>query len=141
MLVQLGGVTPLVSGSQNEDEIQVWTQRKTEKTNKEVSDLREEMNEKLEKILKAMKSSRKAQSVTNRRYQEQNTPQAATSKNKNTKDDEANVSEPEDQENKIQDSPFRPSNMNEFKTPMKPLNIQNIDLIESVVINKDRIRE
>ena len=133
--------TPLVNGSENEDEIQVWTQRITEKTNKEVSDLREEMNEKLEKILKAMKSSRKAQFVTNRRNQEQNTPQAATSKNKNTKDDEANASEPEDQENEIQDSPFRPSNMNEFKTPMKPLNLQNIDLNDSVVINEDRIGE
>ena len=75
------GETALVSGSQNEDDVQVWTQRLTEKTNKEVSDLRKEMNEKLENMLKEMKNSRRAQSVTNKRYQEQNTPQATTSIN------------------------------------------------------------
>ena len=69
----------LASGSQNEDEIQVRTQRMTEKTNKEVSDLRREMNEKLGKMLKVMKNSR-TQSVPSRRYQEQNTPQVGTSK-------------------------------------------------------------
>ena len=40
--------TALLSGSQHEDKIQVWTQRITDKTNKELSDLRKEMNEKLE---------------------------------------------------------------------------------------------
>ena len=52
------GETALVSGSQNEDEIQVWTQRITDKTNKEVSDLRKETNEKLEKMLKEMNKTR-----------------------------------------------------------------------------------
>ena len=46
------GKTTLVSGSQNEDERQVWTQRITEKTKKEVSDLRKKMNKKLEKTLR-----------------------------------------------------------------------------------------
>ena len=88
------GETVLASGSQNEDEMQVWTQRITEKkTNEEVSDLRKEMNEKLEKMLKEMKNSRKAQSVPQKRYQEQNTPQVETFKNTNNKDDEANASE------------------------------------------------
>ena len=71
----------------------------------EVPDLWKEMNEKLEKMLKEMKNSRRAQSVPSKRHQEQNTPQVGTSKNTNNKDDEANASEPEDQENEIQDSP------------------------------------
>ena len=105
------GERALVSGSQNEDEIQVWTQKITDKTNKEVSDLRKEMNEKLEKMLKEMKNSRRAQSVSSRRYQELNTPQVGTSKNTNNEDDEANASEPEDQGKEVQDSPSRPSNI------------------------------
>ena len=63
---------------QNEDEIQVWTQRLTEKTNKEVSDLRKGINEKLEKMLKEMKNSKRVQSLPSRRYQEQNTHQVGT---------------------------------------------------------------
>ena len=54
------GETALVSGSQNEFEMQVWSQRITEKANKEVSDLRKEMNKKLEKMLKEIKSNRRA---------------------------------------------------------------------------------
>ena len=95
------------------------------------------MNEKLEKMFKEMKNSRKAQAVPGCRYQEQNTPQAGSSKNTNNKDDEANASEPEDQENERQDSRFRPSNINELRTPMHSLNIQNIDLNVSVVINEE----
>ena len=95
------------------------------------------MNEKMQKMLKEMKKSRRAQSMPSRRYQEQNTPQAGTSKNTNNKDDEGNASELKDQENEIQDSPFRPSNMNELRTPMQHLIIQNIDLNDSVVIHED----
>ena len=135
------GETVLASGSQNEDEIQVWTQRITEKTNKELPDLRKEMNKKMEKMLKEMKNDRRAQSVPSRRYQEQNTPQAGTSKNMYEEDDEANASEPEKQETEVQDNPLRPSNMNELRTPMQPLSIQNIDLNDSVTINENRITE
>ena len=56
-------------------------------------------------------------------------------------DGEANASEPEYQENKIKDNLFRSSNMNELRTPMQPLNIQNIDLNDSVVINENRTGE
>ena len=66
----------LDSGTQNENEMQIWTQRITDKTNKEVTNLRKEMDEKLEKILKEMKNNRRTQSVPNRSYQEQNTPQS-----------------------------------------------------------------
>ena len=85
-----------------------------------------------------MKNGRRAQSMPSRRYQKQITPQVGTSKNTNNEDDEANTSEQEDQENEIQDSPFRPSNMKELSTPMQPLNIQNIDLNDSVVKKEDR---
>ena len=70
-----------------------------------------------------------------------NTPQAGTSINTKNKDDEANAYEPEDQETEIHDSTFRPSNINEFKTQMQPLNIQNIDLNDSMVANEDHIRD
>ena len=124
----------LVGGFQNEDDMQVWTQRITEKTNKGVSVPRKETIKKLEKVLKELKNSRRAQSVPSRGYQEQNTPQVGTSKNINNRDDEENASEPEDREYEIQDNPFRPSNMNELKTPMQPLNIQNFDLNDSVTL-------
>ena len=65
------------------------------------------MNRKLEKMLKETKNSRGVQSVPNRRYQEQNTPQVRTSKNTNNEDDEANASEPEGQENEMQDNSFK----------------------------------
>ena len=74
-----------------------------------------------------MENSRRTQSVPSRRYQEQNTPRAGTSKNIDNEDGEENASEPENQENEIQDNPFRPSNMNEFRTPIQPLSMQNID--------------
>ena len=99
------------------------------------------MNKKMEKMLKEMKNSRRAQSVPSRRYQEQNTPQAGTSKNTNEENDEANATEPDNQETEIQDNPFRPSNLNESRTPMQLLNIQNIDINDSVIINKNRIGE
>ena len=131
----------LDSGTQNENQMQIWTQRITDKTNKEVTNLRKEMDEKLEKILKEMKNNRRTQSVPNRRYREQNTPRAGTSKYISNEDGEENASEPENQECEIQDNPFRPSNLNELRTPMQPLSIRNIDLNDSVVINEDRTGE
>ena len=131
----------LDSGTQNENEMQIWTQRISHKTNKEVANLRKGMDEKLEKILKEMKNSRRAQSVPSRRYQEQDTPKAGTSKNIDNEGDEENASEPENQEYEIQDNPFRPSNLNELRTPIQPLNMQNINLNDSVAINEDRTGE
>ena len=70
----------LDSGTQNENGMQIWTQRISDKTNKKVANLRSEMDEKLEKILREMKNSRRTQSVPNRQYREQSTPRAGTSK-------------------------------------------------------------
>ena len=131
----------LDSRTQNENEMQIWTQRISDKTNKEVANLRKEMDEKLERVLKVMKNSRRTQSVPSRRYQEQNASEAETSKYIDNEDDEENASEPENQESGIQDNPFRPSKKNELRKPMQPLNIQNIDLNESVIINEDRTGE
>ena len=131
----------LDSGTQNENEMKFWTQGMSDKTNKEVANLRKEMDEKLEKILKEMKNNRRTQSVPNRRYRERNTPRAGTSEYTSNEDGEENASEPENQECEIQDNPFRPSNLNELRTPMQSLSIQNIDLNDSVVINEDRTQE
>ena len=62
----------LDSGTQNENEMQIWTQRISDKTNKIVANLRKETDEKLEKILKEMKNNRRTQSVPNKRYRGQN---------------------------------------------------------------------
>ena len=121
--------------------MQIWTQRNSDKTNKEVANLRKEMDEKLEKILKEMKNNRRTQSVPNRRYREQNTPRAGTSKYTSNEDGGENAPEPENQECEVQDNPFRPSNLNELRTPIQPLSIQNIYLNGSVVINEDRTEE
>ena len=56
-------------------------------------------------------------------------------------DGEENPSEPENQEYEIQDNPFRTSNMNELRTPIQPLSMQNINLNDSVIINEDRTGE
>ena len=98
------------------------------------------MDEKLEKILKEMKN-RRTQSVPNRRYREQNTPGAGTSKFIDNEGDKQNASEPENQECETQDNPFKPSNLNELRTPVQPLSMQNIELNDSVVINEDRTGE
>ena len=95
------------------------------------------MDEKLEKILGEMKNSRRTQSVPNRRYREQNTPRAGTSKYVSNEDGEENASEPENQEGEIQDNSFRSSNLNELRTPIQNLSMQNIDLNDSVIINED----
>ena len=108
------GEIALDSGTQYENEMQIWTQRKSDKTNKEVANLRKEVDEKLEKILKKMKNNRRTQSVPNRRYREQNTLRAGTSKYASNEDGEENATEPENQECEIQDNPFRPPNLNEF---------------------------
>ena len=73
-----------------------------------------------------------------RRCREQNTPRAGTSKYTSNEDGEENASEPENQECEILDIPFRPSNLNELRTPIQTLSMQNIDLNDSVVINEDR---
>ena len=121
--------------------MQIWTQRISDKTNKEVANLRKEIDEKLEKILKEMKNNRRTLSVPNRRYREQNTPTAGTSKYTSNEDGEQNASEPENQEYEIQDNPFRPSNLNELRTPIQLLSMQNFDLNDFVVINEDRTGE
>ena len=110
------------------------------KTNEEVANLRKEMDRNLERVLREMKNRKRTQSGPSR-YQEQNASKAGTSKYNGNEDDEENATGPENQESGIQDNPFRPSNMNELRTPMQPLNIQNIDLKESVVINEDRTGE
>ena len=50
---------------QNENEMQVWTQRMTDSANREMAELRKEMNKKLEKMMKEVKNSRRMQSVSN----------------------------------------------------------------------------
>ena len=91
----------------------MWTQRISDKTNKEankVANLRKEMDEKLEKVLSEIKKQNTIRTM--QRHQERNTPRAGTSKYIDYEGGKENASEPENQENETQDSPFRPSNMN-----------------------------
>ena len=57
----------LIDPTQNENEMQVWTRRETDNTNREMAELRKEMNEKLEKMMRKVKNSRKPQSIPNRK--------------------------------------------------------------------------
>ena len=116
----------LDSRTQNENEMQIWTQRISDKTNEEVANLRKEMDENLEKILREMKNSRRTQSEPNRQYREQDTPRSGTSKYIDNEGDEENASGPENQECEVQDNPFRPSNLNELRTPIQPLSTQTL---------------
>ena len=131
----------LASGSLNENNIQFWTQGITDKTKREMSELRKEMNDKLERVLKEMKKNRGTQSEPNRRYREKNALQIGTSKNTKSIGGEAHASDAEIQQNEIRDSPSRPSKVKELRTPMQNLNIQSIELNDSVVINEDRTGE
>ena len=54
--------------SKSENEIQVWTQRMTDGTNKEMSEVRKEMNEKVEKMMHKMKNSKTTQSVSTKKF-------------------------------------------------------------------------
>ena len=49
--------------TQNEKEVQVWTQRMTDKKQKEMSELRNGRNEKLEKVMREVKISSRMQFV------------------------------------------------------------------------------
>ena len=53
----------LNDSTHNEIEMQVWTQKVTDKTNKEMAELKKEMNEKLEKVLREVTNSRRTQSI------------------------------------------------------------------------------
>ena len=52
-------------------------------------------------------------------------------------DDEINASDTENQESRIQDKPIRPSETNEFRTPIQPISIQNLDLDDTIIVDKD----
>ena len=54
---------------------------------------------------------------------------------------EINASDTDDQENKKQDNPFRPSETNEIRTPRQLICIQNLVLDDTVIVNEDRIGE
>ena len=51
----------LFDGTQNEIEMQVWTQRKTGTTNREMSELKRETEENLEKTIREVKSKKRTQ--------------------------------------------------------------------------------
>ena len=78
------------------------------------------MVEKLEKILKEVKNNRRTHSVPGRRYREQNTHKAGNSKYVDNEGDEENASETKNKECEIEDNRFRPSNLNELRTPIQP---------------------
>ena len=57
----------LIDPTQNENKMQVWTQRVTDNTNKEMAELWDEW--KIEKTMREMKNGRRTQSVSNRKNQ------------------------------------------------------------------------
>ena len=70
----------LIDPTQNENEMQVWTQRVTDNLNKGMAELRKEMNEKLEKMMIEVKNSRRTQSIPSKRNNGQTTSRIETPK-------------------------------------------------------------
>ena len=116
----------LIDPIQNENELQVWTQRETDNTKKEKAELRKEMNENVQRMTREVKNSRRIQSIPRRKDTEQTTLRIETLKHMNNGDGEINASDTENQENRIQDIPFRPSEGNEPRTPIQPISVQNL---------------
>ena len=121
--------------------MQVLTQRLTDKTSKEESELRKEMNEMLEKMISGMKNSRSLQSASSRKYYGITTSKLETPNSVNKEDGEIKASDTDDEENEIQNYSFRPSGINELRTPIPPVYIQKLDLDDTVIVNIDRTGE
>ena len=106
----------LIDPTQNENEIQVWTQRVTNYTNQETAELRKEVNEKLERMMRELKNSRRTQSIPRRKDNEQTTSRIEMPKHMNNGDGEINASNTKNQAKRIQDKLFRPPEINELRT-------------------------
>ena len=91
------------------------------------------------KMMREVKTNKRTQSVPSRKNDEPATSRAETPRYSNNNDGEINASDTENEENRIQDNPFRPSDINELRTPFQPINTKNADLDET--INEDRITE
>ena len=115
--------------------MQVWTQRVTNNTNKEMAELRKEMNKKLEKM-REVENNRRIRSVPSRGNVGQNTSRIETPKHRDDGDDELNASDIKNQENRTQDNLFRPSETNELRTPTQPISIQNLVLDDTIIMQR-----
>ena len=102
-----------------------------------MAELRKEMNEKLEKMMREVKNSRRTQSISSKR----NNGQTMPPKHINKDGGEEKASDTENQENRTQDNPFRPSETNELRTPIQQIPIENLDLDDTVIINGNRAKE
>ena len=71
-------------------------------------------------MIREMENSRRAQSVSNRKNNRHNTSRIETQRSTNNDDGEINATDIKNQENKIQDNPFRPSGINELISPKQP---------------------
>ena len=101
--------------------MQVWTQRMADNTNREMVELR--------------KHQLLIEKITNKLHQEWK------HRNAHDNDCEINASDIENQENEVLHNLFRPSEINELRTPIQPIGFQNIDLDDIVIVNEDRTGE
>ena len=108
--------------------MQVWAQRVADNTIKEMAALRKEIIEKLEKMMREMKNNRRMQSIPIKKNNGQTTSRIETPKHINNDNSEINASDTENQENRRQDNPFRPSETNELRTLNQTVSIQNLHL-------------
>ena len=106
-----------------------------------MAELRKEINEKFKRLMREGKNSRRTQSIPSRKVNGPTTSIIETPKHINNDDGEMNVSDTENQENRIQKVPFRPSETNELRTPIQPIFIQNRDLDDTVIIKENRERK
>ena len=98
-----------------------------------MAELRKEMNDKLERIMREVNNSRRTRSIPRRKGNGQTTSRIETPIYINSDDGEINASDTENQESRLKDNPFRPSETNELRTQIQPISIPNVDLDETVI--------
>ena len=120
--------------------MQVRTQRVTNNTNREIAEPRKEMNE-VRKDDERSEKQPKNPIIPNSKNNGQTTSRIEIPRDINNDDGELNASDTDNQGNRLQDNPFRPSETNELRTPVPPISIQILDLDDTVILNEDRAEE
>ena len=115
-----------IDASENENEMQVLTQRLADNANRDLAELGNEMNEKLEKMFREVENIKTMQSISNEKNCEKSLSKVETPNRTNNKDGEINASDTDNQENEIGNN-LRPSGTNELRTSVQPISLQYLD--------------
>ena len=127
----------IVESSQISNEIQAWTGNFEKKNNDRTMRVRKEMEKKLDAILEEIKSSKSASTVTNRRFETNDTQYMQPSGSKIDKSMEVRASYNEYSDSEDDDYPLQASKMKNLRHPAEPLHRSGINLDETLVSKED----